>query len=169
MSNAAEPSEPVLLARDFRNQLLRNGRGHYNAAQTARRKHQAIGVCAAVLSAAAGSALLTAGGDSTLLSTFAGGVGLAVSALAGLQTSLNYGATAADHTAAGRRFASLRKEFDIAIARMDTVSVDDQLANVDELRTKWELAAMESPLIPAWADRKAVRKLASERNDRLIR
>jgi hypothetical protein len=154
-------TSPRQLARRYRAQILRNGRGHYNAAQAAIWKNRSLGALSAFISAAAGSTLLsTQGNSSTLVVLLAGGAGLLVSALAGLQTFLKYGELAAEHQAAGRRFAALRREFDILILRLD--QEDEFSAQVEllaGLKQNWDQVSMESPLIPAWADRKAVREL----------
>lgn len=158
-------TEPVRLAREYREQLLRNGRGHYKAAEAALRKHRMVGGLTALLSAGAGSTLLSSSGDLPRVIAVAAGVaGLVVSAMAGLQTFLNYGEIAAQHTGAGRRFASLRKEFDVLIIKLEQVGdVEAQLAQLEDLRARWEQASTESPLIPRWADRKAARELAKDR------
>jgi hypothetical protein len=154
-------SAPQELAVRYRDQLLANGRGHYIAAQAAIWKHRVIGSLSAVLSAAAGSTLLSTGGDSpTVIVLLAGGIGLFVSALAGLQTFLGYAEVASQHLIAGRRFAELRRDFDILLLKLDRLGeYQARVDQLDEVKKRWDQTAMESPLIPPWADRKARRVL----------
>jgi hypothetical protein len=57
----------------------------------------------------------------------------------------------------------LRKDIELMMARMASAGDDDAyFARLSEVLNEWEKVAMESPLIPPWADRKAARTLGRD-------
>lgn len=143
--------------------LLRNGHGHYNASHLHQRWHLILGTASVILSAAAGSALLTQASTNavTPITVIAGIVGILVTILAGIQTQMRLGELAERHLAAGRTCQSLWMEFDALILKMQQGAAPsrDLSAEFRKLLIKRSKELQDTPLIPTRSDRKAAREL----------
>ncbi len=154
-------------AKKIEQESIRNAQGHYCAARRWAYIHQALGIpsviLAAITSASAFSKLDTDG-------YITGGLALLIAAFTALTTFLNPGEKSQRHLNAGNKFDTLIHlvrlfyRIDIPLKGQDQKNTE----KLEEFSKLWVKIKEESPQIPGWAFRMALRDLKTGAADYVL-
>ncbi|WP_438490007.1 SLATT domain-containing protein [Streptomyces sp. S186] len=145
--------------------LERWGRGlqmlhvaHNIASERFNLRNRVTGITTAMLSAAVGTTLFASLSTSGLaaIREVAGAASLLTAALSAGQLVWNYPELASRHRAAAVRYATLRRQVDLRLARQDQVTE----ADVDATSSEWEEIERWAPQLPIGVRRRARREIA---------
>lgn len=137
----------------YRERCAINGRAHYLAGDRYSFWARMFGVPVVILTAVVGTAIFGSLGTNPEIGwrILAGCVSVTATVLSSLQTYLNFGALTEKHRAAGARYASLRREFEVALLELNMAKPgeeDHMLERVKRLKASLDEAAAISLAIP---------------------
>ena len=124
---------------------------HYEAGNMYERRFLQLGIPVIVLSAViGGTEVIVPVGlvDSSLAKNISGVISLVVAILAGLQTFLKLSQRSERHRMAGARYGDVRRSLE-TINIVCSQSDDDAMDKLEEIKTKMDSLAIESPEIPS--------------------
>ena len=122
---------------------------HYAAASTFNKRHYFLGVIAATMSTIVGSSVFASAGKTSnqVIVILVGIASLFAAVLIALQTFTSYGDRSEKHHKAGIRYGEFKREIEQKLVFMPQVP-DELNAYITDLRTRWDAAAQECPVIP---------------------
>jgi hypothetical protein len=131
------------------NRAVKVQNAHYAAASAFNNRHYFLGVPAATMSTIVGSSVFASLGKTSNqeIIILVGIASLLVAILTALQTFTRYGDRSEKHHEAGIRYGEFKREIEQKLVFMPQVP-DELNAYITDLRTRWDAAAEECPVIP---------------------
>jgi hypothetical protein len=164
MEDEADRTAVEMILGGWHNKCRRNRTANYLAANAYSRKHVKFGVVAVSLSAIVGTGVFASLGKQVnpTIQILVGGMSVAAAVLAALQTFLKHGDRASSHRQAAARYGALVRQIETLLATSKNILSTEVL---DELRTKMDKLAQETPQLPEHIWKRSLKEVPPAEED----